>query len=234
MSAINSTPWNSHNPLNSIGHINLNSINPNLAHRILITLSPTEINFITLQTYTPDRGKSQRFYVDKSAIISLLSGDKHSFLDSDLHHYLHLRFDGSALSCKAVWLSVNACDNVKGHVQRFSIPASVLHKVLSGKQVNYVSHTNEPLPKSRLVFSSDAQAAIKKYASNKHTRRALSKFFRDNLNYGTDELINVYADTYANGFYICSPVTGFNGGIILHKGSARYYGFPTVSFSLHT
>ena len=226
MSAITFNPWNNTNPLGNI--------NPNLLHRILITLSPTEINFITLQTYSPERGKSQRFYVEKAAILSLLSGERSSFLDSDLNNYIHLRFDGSILSCKAVWLSVNSCDDVKGHVQRFTIPASALHRVLSGQTVTHVSHTNEPLPKSRLVFSDGAQAAIKRYSSDKRTRRALSKFFRDNLNYGKDKLINVYPDSYANGFYICSPITGFNGGIILHKGSVKHYGFPKVSFSLHT
>ena len=226
MSTITFNPWNNTDPLNTI--------NPNLLHRILITLSPTEINFITLQTYTPERGKSHRFYVDKAAILSLLSGERSFYLDSDLNNYLHLHFDGSILSCKAVWLSVSSCDNVKGHVQRFSIPTSILHKVLSGQKVTHVSHTNEPLPKAKLTFSAEAHVAIKHYCADKRTRRALSKFFRDNLNYGKDEVLNVYNDAYANGFYICSPISGFNGGIILHEGTVKHYGFPKVSFSLHT
>ena len=210
------------------------SISSNLSYRILITLTLFEPNFIALQTYTPEHGKSQRFFMDKSAILSLLSGERASFVDSDLSNYLHLWFDGSVLSCKAVWLSVNPCDIATSYVQRFRIPASLIHRVLSGSEVRHVAHTDEPLPKAKLTFSSGAQTAIKRYSSSKLTRRALSKFFRDYLNYGSDEHINVYADTTVNGFYICSPVTGFNGGIVLHKGTILHYGFPKLSFCLHT
>ena len=166
-------------------------VSSNLSHCILITLTLFEPNFIALQTYTPSRGKSQRFLMDKSALLSLLSGERASFVDSDLSNYLHLWFDGSVLSCKAVWLSVNPRDNATGYVQRFCIPASLIHRVLSGSEVRHVAHTDEPLPKAKLTFSSGAQAEISHYSTNKFTRRALSKFFRDYLNYGSDEHINV-------------------------------------------
>lgn len=206
----------------------------NLSNRILITLTPSEPNFIALQTYTPRHGRSRRFFMDKAAILSLLSGERSSLIDTDINSYLHLRFEGSAMSCKLVWLSVDPCDDVSGHVQRFRIPVSMLHKVLSGKQISHVARTDEMLTKAKLTFSSDAHAAIKRYAADKLTCRALSKFFRDYLNYGSYEHINIYADTFAGGFYICSPITGFNGGIILHKYTTRFYGFPKFHFSLHT
>ena len=212
----------------------ISSINPVLSHRLMVTLSPAEPNFIALQTYTPNRGKSQRFLMDKAAILSMLNGKSYSFTDADLNNFVQLRFDGAVMHCKAIWLSVNARDNASGYVQRFAIATSALHKVLSGGVAVFIAHTDEPLPKARLSFTADAHTAIRRYIANKHTRRALSKFFRDNLNYGSDELLKVYSDAFADGFYICSPVTGFNGGIILHKGAVRYYGFPKVEFSLHT
>ncbi len=212
----------------------MSAINPIFSHRIAITMTPSEANFITLQTYTPEHGKSQRFLVWKDTVLSLLGGEKSSVIDCDLNNYLHLRFDGSVMSFKAVWLSVNPRDSVTGRVQRFSVPADMMHRVLSGQTVNHISHTDEPLEKARLVFSKDAQAAIGRYSEDRHTRRALSKFFRDNLNYGRSEKIYVYADSYVNGFYVCSPITGFNGGIVLSKGTVRHYGFPKQSFSLHT
>ena len=98
----------------------------NLSNRILITLTPSEPNFIALQTYTPRHGRSRRFFMDKPAILSLLSGERSSLLDTDLNSYLHLRFEGSAMSCKLVWLSVDPCDNVTGHIQRFRILRSFL------------------------------------------------------------------------------------------------------------
>ena len=57
---------------------------------MLVTLVPDSSDFVTLQTYDPVHGKSQRFYVSHPDLTGLCTADM-PLMDTDLNNYLIAR-----------------------------------------------------------------------------------------------------------------------------------------------
>ena len=91
--------------------------------------------------------------------------------------------------------------------------------------------------KATIRFTPEGHQEIHRLCADRHTRRALCRFFRDNLNYGDDETINLTRDSWTGGFYFFSPDTGMEGGVILHETEIKGRdgkAHRKVFFGLHT
>ena len=75
------------------------------------------------------------------------------------------------------------------------------------------------------------EAARKKNVSSD----ALRRFFRDHFNYGRDERLVIYPDSWANGFYFqCDRLTG---GIVRHEDVVKGRNgreYKKVYYAMHT
>lgn len=205
---------------------------------IVITLRPESTDFITLQTYAPRFGKSERFFVHR-AELERLAGEFPALplIDSDLNNFLHVYRDKNHLSVRATWLSVSSSDRAAGYVQRFTLPVQSVRQALAGTIVKTLFHTGDTKPKATIRFTPEGHREIRRLCADKYTRRALCRFFRDNMNYGEDETIELTRDGWAKGFYFVSPETGLDGGIILHETEIRGKdgkAHRKVFFGLHT
>ena len=117
---------------------------------MLVTLVPESSDFITLQTYDPVHGKSQRFYVSRPDLTSLCTADM-PLMDTDLNNYLIARNYKGMVSFKVCWLSVNWQDEAAGYIQRFTLPVSCC---LSGSLLRLRSSSNLlHITLSRLLIS---------------------------------------------------------------------------------
>lgn len=205
---------------------------------ILVTLIPSSPDFIVLQTYDYEHGKSQRFYIHHADLEQLISHQPSlPLLDADLNSFLQIYRDRDHLHFKTTWLSVNWLGQASGYVQWFDLPVSCCAYALHGFPMKKAVFITEEKPKASLHFTPEGHQEIRRLCADKLTRRALCKFFRDHMNYGADEVLNITRDNWVDGLYFFSPVTGYEGGIVRHntelKGS-NGKSYPKVFFGLHT
>ena len=203
---------------------------------MLVTLTPSSSDFVTLQTYDPIHGRSQRFYVSRPDLTSLCTADM-PLMDTDLNNYLIAYRHNEKISFKVAWLSINSQDEAAGYIQRFALPVSCCIDVLNGKPVCKVIALTDTRSKATIRFTPEGHQEIHRLCADRHTRRALCRFFRDNLNYGDDETINLTRDSWTGGFYFFSPDTGMEGGVILHETEVKGRdgkAHRKVFFGLHT
>ena len=139
---------------------------------MLVTLVPESSDFITLQTYDPVHGKSQRFYVSRPDLTSLCTADM-PLMDTDLNNYLIARNYKGMVSFKVAWLSVNWQDEAAGYIQRFTLPVSCCIDVLNGKPVRKVIALTDTRSKATIRFTPEGHQEIHRLCADRHTRRAL-------------------------------------------------------------
>ncbi len=205
---------------------------------ILVTLAPSGSDFITLQTYDPDHGTSLHFYLHRSDLEQLVTGDPAiPLLDSDLLNFVQVHRRRNFLIFKVTWLSANYLDEVTGYIQRFELPVSCCAVVLNGKTVRRAITFSETRSKAAIRFTPEGHQQIHSLCADKRTRRALCRFFRDNMNYGADEIVELTRDVCAGGFYFLSPDTGMDGGTIRHETEIKGHNgkaYPKVFFGLNS
>ena len=157
---------------------------------ILVTLIPSGQDFIVLQTYDYEHGKSQRFYIHHANLEPLISHQPAlPLLDADLSNFLQVYRDRDHLHFKATWLSVNWQNQLTGYIQQFDLPVSWCACVLNGCRLKKAVYVTDEKPKATLRITLEGHREIRRLCADKLTRRALCKFFRDHMNYGADEEI---------------------------------------------
>ena len=181
---------------------------------ILVKLSDSG-NFVMLQTYDPQNGRSERFYLSKRTLTDQLDHTAEGVtIERDLQNFCSVALVGTDMTLVVYWL--HGSGNVQGYQQSFSIPVSKITQVLSGGSVRHL-HVQDCSSKAWLSFRPSAHEAIAGIARDKLKRHALCRFFRDNLNYGQREKLVIDRDVWVNGFYFWSSETPFEGGIVLHE-----------------
>ncbi len=181
---------------------------------ILVSLSDSNI-FVMLQTYDPQNGRSQRFYLSKKTLVDQLDHTAEGVtIESDLQNFCSVALVGTDMSFVVYWL--HGTGNVQGYNQSFRVPVNKITQVFTGRSVRHLDAQDCP-SKARLSFQPSAREAIAGIARDKLKRHALRRFFRDNLNYGQGEELLIERDTWVKGFYFWSPETSFDGGIVLHE-----------------
>ena len=181
---------------------------------ILVKLSDNN-NFVMLQTYDPQNGRSERFYLSKRTLVDQLDHTAEGVtIESDLQNFCSVALVDTDMTFVVYWL--HGSGDVQGYKQSFSVPVSKITQVLSGDSVKHL-HVQDCSSKARLSFRPSAHEAIAGIAKDKLKRHALCRFFRDNLNYGQREKLVIERDTWVKGFYFWSAETSFEGGIVLHE-----------------
>lgn len=198
---------------------------------ILITMSCND-PLVSLQTYDPKHGWSQRFYLTKQALCSQLDDAEGSVTECDLLNVCNVASISNGIRFRLYWLQ--GSDELYGYQQTFTVPFEAIRALLDGHHVRYLSYSSYR-SKANIYLTPTAQIAIAKADKLKH--HALRKFFRDNFNYGKDEKLVIQRDEFVNGFYFFSTVSRFEGGIVLHETEVRgkdgklhrklYYGLHT-------
>ena len=182
---------------------------------ILIKLSDSD-HFLMLQTYDASHGKSERFYLSKAALSSMIDDKRQSsIIENDLLNFCCCRRCADEIHFKLFWLKGSWSDDLNGYQQSFTVPISKIEAALCNVAIKHLcrSISNE---KARISFSSSAHEAIAEIAQDKLKRHALRRFFRDNLNYGSKEHLTIHRDSWVDGFYFQS-MNSFDGGIVPHE-----------------
>ena len=203
---------------------------------ILVTLSATE-SFISLCTFSRKFGRSQTFYLMKNPLMNIITGKTSSaYIEQDLLNFGRVESIDNDIHFSLFWLHSNAHDELSGYQQHITIPAGKMLDILAGETVKHLSYTAVQ-GKAQLSFMPSANEAIADIAQDKLKRHALRKFFRDNMNYSNKEHLIIQRDSWINGFYFCSSVSRFEGGIALHttevtgKDGKKHC---KVSYDIHT
>ena len=179
---------------------------------IIVTLSCND-PLVSLQTYDPKHGWSQRFYLTKQALCSQLDNAESSVTECDLLNVCNVASINNGIRFRVYWLQ--GYDELHGYQQTFTAPFEVIRALLDGHHVRYLSYSSTYRAKANIYLTSTAQKAIAK--ANKLKRHALCKFLRDNFDYGRDEKLVVQEDTWIHGFYFFSAVSRYEGGIVPHE-----------------
>ncbi len=166
-------------------------------HPILVHLSDSN-NFVMLQTYDPQHGRSQRFYFSKRTLVDQLDHTAEGVtIESDLQNFCSVALVGTDMSFVVYWL--HGTGNVQGYNQSFRVPVNKITQVFTGRSVRHLYAQDCP-SKARMFFQPSAREAIAGIARDKLKRHALRRFFRDNLYYGQGEELLTERDTWVKGF----------------------------------
>ncbi len=202
---------------------------------ILVALSDND-PFITIRTYDPKHGQSERFFLSKETLLNQLGGDAEgNSTEADLLNFCTVSRIGTSIRFNMFWLHGSYNDDVCGYKQTFFIPVVKVNKVLNGETVKHLSHAPASQPKADIFFTRTANKAVA--ALDKLKLHAIRKFLRDNFCYGKDEHLVIQQDEWVNGFYFFSTVSHYEGGIVPHESIVQGKdGKPhsKVFYGLHT
>ena len=182
---------------------------------ILVTLSLSE-PFVCIKTFDEIHGRSQRFFISKSALQSQLCDDAEgNSTEADILNFCTISHIGDALRFNMFWLHGNFNDDISGYRQTFFVPIDKVSKVLAGETIKHMSHVPACQAMADIFFTQTAHKAIA--ALDKPKRHALRKFLRNNFCYGRDEHLVVQQDEWVHGFFVFSATSRFEGGIVPHE-----------------
>lgn len=208
----------------------------NFADCILVKLVPSEPYFVALTTFDIYHGKSMRFLLRKQDLENLVNDENaNPVLDTDIGSYIQIMRHSAHLHFKLTLLSQDFRNDVTGYVHYFELPIDKINAVLNGRSIHHVEYDMQEKPKAQLAITESGHHQLRKYCQDKLTKHALKKFFRDHFNYGKDERLVIYPDSWVKGFYFqCDRL---NGGIVRHEDivigkNGREY--RKVFYAVHT
>ena len=202
---------------------------------IIITLSCND-PLVSLQTYDPNHGWSQRFYLTKGALTSQIADDTEgSVTETDILNVCTIARINNRIRFTMLWLQGNYSNDLHSYRQMFSIPVEKINKALAGEIVKHLAYTPVFRDKAEIFLTKTAHRAIAE--ADKLKRHAIRRFFRDNLAYGKEEHIVIQEDKWVRGFYFFSTVSRYEGGIALHEDKVKGKDgriYPKLYYGLHT
>ena len=201
---------------------------------IIVTLSNTD-PLVSLQTFDPKHGWSQRFYLTVEALTKQLTDTvEGSITETDLLNVCTVARIDNNIRFRLLWLN-GVYDELHGYQQTVCIPVYKVNTVLAGGRIKHLSHSPIYKDKADIFFTKTAHEAIAE--ADKLKRHAIRRFFRDNFNYGREEHLVVQRDEWVQGFYFFSTVSRYEGGIVAHETKVKgkdgklhlklYYGLHT-------
>ena len=161
--------------------------------------------------------------------------DASRILDTDIGSYVEISRRAMHLHFKLVLLHQDYRDNITGYVHYFELPVGKITALLNGKSIHHVEYAREEPSKAELTITESGHHYLQKICQDKLTKHALRRFFRDHFNYGRDERLVIYPDSWVKGFYFqCDRM---DGGIVRHedvvKGKdGRQY--KKIYYAMHT
>lgn len=181
---------------------------------ILVKLIPSEPDFMALTTFEIYHGKSSRFLLRKKDLSDLLNNEGF-LLDTDIGSYIQVTRNRNKVHFRLTWLSQNFRNDVTGYIHDFDIPIEKVRAALSGQRIHHVEYVTCEKDKARLTMTDGANCLLSRICQDKLTKHALRRFFRDHFNYGPEERLVIYPDSWVNGFYFqCDRLSG---GIVRHE-----------------
>ena len=203
--------------------------------RILIKINPSSEEYLSICTYDVLHGKRGGFIIAADLLGRLLT-DENPVLDCDMGSYLYAYRNYSNIHFRLTWLHNDFHNDVTGYVLDFDLPIEKLQKAISGQRVHHVAYLSDEKEKARLVLSDSGNEMLKKIREEKLARHAIRRFLRDHFNYGNQEQIFIYPDSWIKGFYFQTD-NGLEGGIVRHedvvtgKNGCEY---KKVYYAVHT
>ena len=202
----------------------------------LIKLEPSEPSLAAMTTYDIHHGRSTRFMLRQTDLTELVSGENVNIvIDTDIGSYIEIYRRAKHLHFKLTLLHQNYHNDVTGYVRYFELPISKIKALLKGQSVHHVEYDMEEKAKARLMITESGHRQLHEYCQDKLTKHALIKFFRDHFNYGNDERVVIYPDSWVKGFFFQSDRV--EGGIVRHeevitgKNGKEY---KKVFYAIHT
>ncbi len=208
----------------------------NFAECTLVKIVPSEPYFAALTTYDINHGRSSRFLLRLNDLATLVTDENaNPVLDTDIGSYIEITRRSMHLHFKLTLLHQDYRNNVTGYVQCFELPICKVFDLLCSKSIHHVHYERDGREKAQMSITESGHQQIRSLCRNKLTKHALRRFFRDNFNYGSDELVMIYPDTWVNGFYFQGD--WITGGIVRHEDiitgkNGREY--KKVFFAVHT
>ncbi len=192
----------------------------NFSECTLIKLVPSEPYFVALTTFDIYHGRSRRFLLQKKDLAALVHDEEASrVLDTDIGSYIEINRRAMHLHFKLVLLHHDFRNDVTGYVHCFELPVERITALLNGQSIHHVEYAVEERPKAQLTITESGHHLPQKICQDKLSKHALRRFFRDHFNYGQDERLVIYPDSWVNGFYF--QCDGLDGGIVRHEDVVR-------------
>ena len=186
---------------------------------VLVTLSLSD-PLVTLQTYDPKHGWTQRFYLTKETLCrQLCDNAEGSITETDILNVCTVTNINNSIRFTMLWLQGNYSDDVHGYRQMFYIPVEKVASVLAGNIVKYLAYTPVFRDKAKLILTETAHRVIAE--ADKLQRHAIRRCFRDNFSYGKSECLVIQRDEFVHGFYFFSTVSRYEGGIVQHETEVK-------------
>ena len=189
----------------------------------------TNEDTVSLQTYSQQFGRSNRFYLTRKEI-------ENSFLQCviarDLASFAELRtlrnYGGrDVLQIDFTWISsVNARGEGKSRLERIRIPYALVQPIgIKGKTLSI-----EPtMPRIKFYSQENLKAAVE----NPYIRHKLSQCIRNSFQWPDKTEVEIYDDFAPYSFHFETVYEGgyrgIHGGLIYHKNEDG-----TGSYSIHT
>ena len=201
----------------------------------LITFSDT--NVYSTKITLLDTNGIHRFFVSTDNLKDLCTESKtfgfSTFVEQDCWNFLKCQYShGTSAHFQFVWLSVySEHHEVKGFIQSFDLPLSVIEHAIAGHTLRAVAHIDEPKEHSAVVLSDAAQKKVVQLP--KKDRRALVKALHRNFVWGKEDTIFLYPD----GSDFLFSADRFSGGLCRHvnmitgKNGMQY---QKITYCVHT
>ena len=208
----------------------------NFADCILVKLVPSEPYFVAVTTFDIYHGKSVRFLLRQQDLEGLVNDENaNPVLDTDIGSYVQITRHAAHLHFKLTLLSQDIRNDVTGYIHYFELPIEKINAILNGQSIHHVEYDRKEKEKAQLTITESGHHQLHKYCQDKLTKHALRRFFRDHFNYGRDERLVIYPDSWVKGFYFqCDRL---NGGIVRHEDTVTGKNgreYKKVSFAIHT
>lgn len=189
---------------------------------------------IVLHTYERQYGRSSGFYIITEHLRKWYANDPELiFHDADGVSTIKMWCKGQTCHIQISWLHFHADRELRGHVQRFTIPERALrHLMIDGASIRELCRPEERRAK---IDASHAGKVLKQIRQNKLLRRAFSKAMRREFHWPDDE-VTLYSDWNSSFYFVTKSGFPANGGLVLHEGVVRENGVMRTRYyySVHT
>jgi hypothetical protein len=177
--------------------------------------------FIMLQTISKLYGKSMRFYIENSALESILDGSKRDVTLKDIRSYMDIIASPTQIRFSITWLLSDDGEKVNGHIENLDIDIKAFGNWYHSTLLGYKALNQVHIP-GHIIMSSYRN--LKAVLADRFIKRQFSKVMRQIADWSG--ITKIQDDFCANSFYFvkCNSQSNreYNGGIIWHNDVKQY------------